>query len=252
MITSKKDFIEISFTGKTQDGEIFDSNIEQDLKKSGLNIKAKPLIICLGEKMFLESVDEFLTGKEIGKDYTITLTPEKAFGLRDSKLVKMVPTKVFYEQQLNPHQGMMLNIDGMIAKVVSVSSGRTLVDFNNPLAGKTITYNLKIVKKVEDLDEKAKSLIEFFTRQDFPFSINISEKTLVLKIPQGLDKFFDMFKSKFLELLDLELKYEIDKTQTLDMHEHNHDHEHDHHHHDHSSHDHNHEHHNHEDHSHTH
>ncbi|MEK6883990.1 MAG: FKBP-type peptidyl-prolyl cis-trans isomerase, partial [Nanoarchaeota archaeon] len=98
MQVNKKDFIEIEFTGRTKEGEIFDSNIEKDLKKAELNIPVRPLVICVGERMFLESVDDFLIGKEIGKEYEITLTPEKAFGIRDSKLVKMIPIKAFLDQ----------------------------------------------------------------------------------------------------------------------------------------------------------
>ena len=51
--------------------------------------------------MFLKGVDDFLIGKEIGK-YTIELTPEKAFGNRESKLVQMIPMKVFQQHKINP------------------------------------------------------------------------------------------------------------------------------------------------------
>ncbi|MEK6881831.1 MAG: hypothetical protein AABY22_19590, partial [Nanoarchaeota archaeon] len=124
-------------------------------------------------------------------------------------------------------QGMMLNIDGAIAKIISVSSGRTLVDFNNPLAGKTIEYEIKIIRKVEDPDEKAKALVLFFSRQEFPFKI-IENKTLEIKIPEGFDKFFELFKDKFKDLLNLDLKFEIDKSMKLEHHHHNHDHNHEH------------------------
>ncbi len=238
MAVKKKDFVEISFTGKTKDGEIFDSNIKEDLKQSGLEIEAKPLIIALGERMFLESVDDFLIGKEIGQQYEITLLPEKAFGLRDSKLIKMVPTRSFLDQNLNPRQGMMLNIDGSIAKVISVSSGRTLVDFNNPLAGKTIEYKIKIVRYIGSIEEKAKALIQFFSRQDFPFTIDETQKALTITLPEGFDKFFELFKDKFKDLVGLDLKFNIDKNAKIGhVHE---DGDHEHLHHDHGNHKHSH------------
>ena len=84
MALQKKDFIEVEFTGRIKDtGEIFDSNIFDDLKKLPNFDKslAKPLIYCLGEGMFLGGVDEYLIGKEIGK-YIIGLSSEKAFGKR--------------------------------------------------------------------------------------------------------------------------------------------------------------------------
>lgn len=104
MALQKKDFIEIEFTGRIKNGEVFDSNIKKDLEKLNPNVNPKPLIISLGEGMFLKSVDDFLICKEVGK-YKIELTPEKAFGPRISEFVQMIPIKVFRQNNLNPIQG---------------------------------------------------------------------------------------------------------------------------------------------------
>ena len=146
MPLQKKDFIEIEFTGKVKDGEIFDSNIKQDLEKLDSKATPKPLVFCLGEGMFLKGVDDFLIGKEIGK-YKIELTPESAFGNRDSSLVKMIPLKVFKQHNVNPVPGTVFNFDNRMAKILTVSGGRVMVDFNNPVAGKEVVYNIKIKKK---------------------------------------------------------------------------------------------------------
>ena len=59
----KRDFIELEFTGKLKDGEIFDSNIREDLEKlhsgHGHEIESKPFVLCVGEQMFLKSIEEF-------------------------------------------------------------------------------------------------------------------------------------------------------------------------------------------------
>ncbi|MDO8627430.1 MAG: peptidylprolyl isomerase, partial [Candidatus Diapherotrites archaeon] len=157
MTLQKKDFIEINFTGKTQEGNIFDSNIEEDLKKANIELKnsPKPFTFALGEGMFLKSVDEFLIGKpETPAKYSLELTPEKAFGIREPKLVQVVPMKVFFEQKINPIPGASLNFDGRMGKILSVSSGRVTVDFNHPLAGKTVIYDINVLRKVEDMNEK--------------------------------------------------------------------------------------------------
>ena len=92
MVLKKKDFIEIEFTGKTSEGDIFDTNIKEDLEKTNSKIQPKPFILCLGEGMFLKAVDDFLINKEVG-EYNIELQPEKAFGNRNSKLIQMIPLK---------------------------------------------------------------------------------------------------------------------------------------------------------------
>lgn len=210
MVLQKKDFIEIEFTGKTREGQIFDSNIKKDLKEINPKIKAKPLIFCLGEDMFLKGVDDYLIGKEVGK-YKIELTPENAFGKRDLTLVKMIPLKVFIQHKINPIKGSMLNFDGKMGKVLSVSGGRVLVDFNNPLAGKDVVYDVDIKRKVEDLNEKIKSFNEFLFRQNFKFEIK--DKKVIYEVEEKLKQFVEMFKDKFKEIfrMDLEIKSPLPK-----------------------------------------
>src|SRR3989339_203598 len=161
MSLQKKDFIEIEFTGKTKDGEIFDSNIKKDIEKAGLKLEAKPFIFALGEGMFLSGVDEYLIGKDIG-EHKIELESKKAFGLRDSKQLQMIPIKVFKQHNLMPYAGAVFNFDNRIAKVLTVSGGRVMVDFNHLLAGKDVIYTVKIFRKIEDLNEKLKHLMIFY------------------------------------------------------------------------------------------
>jgi len=231
-IIEKKDFVEMSFTGTLDNGDVFDSNIGEDLKKANLKVDAKPFIFCIGEHMFLETVDLFLIGKEVGKEYELIVPPKDAFGERNSSLVKVVPLKLFLEHQTYPQVGMTLNIDGNLTKIISVSGGRVVADFNHPLSGKVVHYKLTITKKITDIKEKAASFIEFLTKQKFDFEI--TEKKLVVKVPQGYDKFFELFKDKFKEILDLELTAVVDEELTKKLaqqHNHNHpahhDHEHD-------------------------
>jgi FKBP-type peptidyl-prolyl cis-trans isomerase SlyD len=201
MALQKNDFIEIDFTGRVKDGEIFDSNIKEDIEKSKLKLEAKPFIFSLGQGMFLKGIDDFLIGKEIG-EYDVELQPEEAFGKRDSKLVQIIPMKIFHQQKINPFPGAVFNFDGRIARIISVSGGRVMTDFNNPIAGKIVNYKIKIKRKIED--KKVKSFINFLFKQDLDFEIK--EKKLVIKTPKQFAQFVPMFKEKFKEMFDLELE----------------------------------------------
>jgi FKBP-type peptidyl-prolyl cis-trans isomerase 2 len=203
MILQKKDFIEVEFTGKIKSGEIFDSNIKKDLEKLNPNENPKPLIFGLGEGMFLKGIDDFLIGKEIGK-YTIELSPEKAFGPRVKEFVQMVPIKLFQSQNIRPVPGAVFNFDGRIAKVLSVSGGRVMVDFNNPLAGKDIVYEINVLRKVDDLNEKVKSFNDFLFRRELKFSVQ--DKKVIIEVEKNFVQFIEMFKDKFKDVLDLELE----------------------------------------------
>lgn len=208
MVLQKKDFIEIEFTGKTKEGEIFDSNIKEDLKKANLNSKPKPFIFCLGEGMFLSAIDDFLIGKDIG-EYFLELPPERAFGKRNSALIQVLPSKTFREHKVNPIPGTVFSFDGKLAKIISVSGGRIMVDFNNILAGKEINYKIKVIRKVEDTNEKVKALNDFLFRRNIEFELK--DNNLVLMVEKDLVKFVELFKEKYKDVLgvNMEVKEKI-------------------------------------------
>jgi peptidylprolyl isomerase len=211
----KKDFIEIEFTGRVKNGEVFDSNIKEDLEKlhSGHNhpIKTEPFTFSLGEGMFLKAVEDYLIGKpETPATYEIELSPEQAFGKRNPQLIQKIPLKIFMEQRINPVPGFVFNFDGKIGRVLASSGGRVIVDFNNPVAGKDVIYKVKVIKKINDLHEKAKALIKFLFREDLKFEIK--ENKIILKVEKPAVEFVKIFKDKFKEMLDLELETkEIEK-----------------------------------------
>jgi FKBP-type peptidyl-prolyl cis-trans isomerase 2 len=203
MALQKKDFIEIDFTGKIKEGGVFDSTKKAELQKSGIQGSPKPFVFSLGQKMFLEAIDDYLIGKDVGK-YNIELTPKKAFGKRDPKQIQMIPIKTFYQHQINPIPGASFNFDGKIAKVLTVSGGRVLVDFNNPLAGKEVIYEIEVKRKIEDINEKIKALIDFFFRREIDFKVE--DKKVILNVDKGMKQFAEMFKDKFKEILDMEME----------------------------------------------
>jgi FKBP-type peptidyl-prolyl cis-trans isomerase 2 len=208
MSLKEKDFIEIEFTGRVKDGEIFDSTLKEELEKlhSGHEhpVEAKPFVFCLGQEMFLKTLDDFLIGKETGKDYEIELEPEQAFGKRNTLLIQKIPLGVFIEKEVNPVPGAMFNFDGRIGKILTVSGGRTVVDFNHALAGKIVIYKIKVLRKITDLNEKIKALNEFFFRKELKFELK--DKKLILKTDKSFVKFAELFKDKFKDILGLELE----------------------------------------------
>lgn len=209
MSIKEKDFIEIEFVGKTKDGEVFDSNVKEELQKLHKDhdheIDPKPFIFCIGEGMFLKGIEDFLLNKNLG-EYKIELTPEKAFGKRDVRLIQRMPAHIFHSQKINPTPGFSFNFDGRVGKVITVSGGRVMVDFNNPLAGKDVVYSIKVKRKVEDLNEKIKAFIDFLFRQEFKFTVK--DKKLTVYSDSNMKRLLELFKGKFKSALDLDLEVE--------------------------------------------
>ncbi|MFB6246831.1 MAG: peptidylprolyl isomerase [Candidatus Pacearchaeota archaeon] len=216
----KGDFVEIEFTGKLKDtGEVFDSNRKEDLQKMPNPdlTKAKPLVYSLGHGMFLQGIDDNLIGQESNKkEHTIELTPENAFGKRDSNLIKRVPMNVFTEHNLTPVRGGTFNFDGQLGKVLSVSGGRVLVDFNHPIAGKDVIYDIEVKRKVDDINEQLKAFNDIVFRKELKYELK--DEKVVYKKPQDeqTQKMLDMFKPKFKEIFGKELEIKGEENSSKD------------------------------------
>jgi len=202
METKKNEFIELKFTGRVKNGEIFDTNIEEDAKKINLGLNTKPTIICIGQEMVIHGFDNALSGKKIGEKYTIELKPKEAFKERKKELIKLVSKKIFTEKNIEPKSGMTLALDNILVRIASVSGGRVLVDFNNPLAGKDIVYDFTIKRKVEDINEKIQSILDFFIRQDIKFEIK--DKKAVIEAEDFFEPLIGMLNNKFRGIIEVE------------------------------------------------
>ncbi len=163
MAIKKGDFIELDFTGKDKEtGEIFDTTDEAVAKKQEIHAQKShygPVIVCVGEGVLLAGLERKIEGKDIGK-HKIELAATEAFGNKDAKYIQMIPASKFKEQKIQPFPGLQLNIDGMIGTVKTSGGGRILVDFNHPLSGKAVVYEIDIKRVVSDKKEQIQALLE--------------------------------------------------------------------------------------------
>ncbi|MFA5173744.1 MAG: peptidylprolyl isomerase [Candidatus Pacearchaeota archaeon] len=208
----KNDFIEVEFTGKSNN-EIFDTTNKEEAKLMGIDADVKPLIISVGNQMILKGFDEQLEGKEINKKHSIKISPQDAFGLRDAKLIKTLPMKIFKEKNIQPFPGMSFQMDQYLVKILSVSGGRVIADFNNPLAGKEVNYDFSIKRIVEDINEKVNALQDFFFRQRFEFSLDEQNKKVTFKKPE-IKPLIEMMNQKFKEITGFDFSVEEIKKDT--------------------------------------
>lgn len=163
----KGDFLLVDYIGRVVSShEIFDTTVEKAAREGRVYHEGneyKPALIIIGKGMIVKGVEEALEKMEKeGEEATITLQPEKAFGRRDAGLVKTVPYAVFREKNIEPAPGMLVDIAGMAAKIQSASGGRVRLDFNHPLAGREVTYWVKIVKLITLPEERIEAFMQHF------------------------------------------------------------------------------------------
>src|SRR5208283_3842222 len=190
MTFQKTDFVVIDYSAKVKEtNEVFDTTYEDVAKKEHLFKEGEiyePKLVVIGEGWVLKALDDSLTTMETNKPATVEIPPDKGFGQRDPEKVKLVPLKQLLAKEINPVIGARIEYQGKMASVRSIGAGRVLLDFNPPLAGKTLIYDVTVSKKLESNEEKIGALLHRrvpLVEQD-KFKINIQDKTLTIDMPE--------------------------------------------------------------------
>jgi FKBP-type peptidyl-prolyl cis-trans isomerase 2 len=159
----KGDFLLIDYLAKVKEtGEVFDTTIEDAAKKERLYKEGEiyePKLVAVGEGWVLKALDESLLNLELNKTTPVEVPPEKAFGSRDPEKVRLVPFRRLMAKGITPQLGMHVEFEGKHAVVRTMGAGRVQLDFNPPLAGKTLVYEVTVQKKLETKEEKINALI---------------------------------------------------------------------------------------------
>jgi FKBP-type peptidyl-prolyl cis-trans isomerase 2 len=133
--------VTLAFTGKLDNGEIFISVEEQD-----------PLRTQIGNNDLPPTVEEALRQMKVGERRKIRVPPEEGFGPRQKALLQTIDNQNMIDT-LQPKPGMVLALkiekDGVEEKVpatvISVEGSQVTVDYNHPLAGHHLTYELTLL-----------------------------------------------------------------------------------------------------------
>ncbi|RLI20805.1 peptidylprolyl isomerase [Candidatus Bathyarchaeota archaeon] len=190
MPLQKGDFILIDYIGKVKEtGEVFDTTIEEIAKKERLYKEGEiyePKLVVLGEGWVLKALEDEILKLDVGTKSTIEIPPEKAFGPRDPEKVRLVPLRRLVAKGITPQIGMRIEYEGKMATVRTVGAGRVQLDFNPPLAGKTLVYEVTVQKKLETKTEKINALIH----RRIPivdiekFKLKITKTNITIEMPE--------------------------------------------------------------------
>jgi peptidylprolyl isomerase len=190
MALQKGDFILINYTAKVKEtNEVFDTTVEETAKKEHLQKEGEiyeAKLIVIGEGWVLKTLDDSLATMETSTPATVEISPEKAFGQRDPEKIKQVHLKKLAEKGINPALGMRIEFGGKNAVIRSIGAGRALLDFNPPLAGKTLVYDVTVCKKLETPEERIGAIIHrrIPVVEEGKFKFAIAEKTLSIDMPE--------------------------------------------------------------------
>jgi FKBP-type peptidyl-prolyl cis-trans isomerase 2 len=221
---AKGDFVLVEMTGRSEEtGEVFETTSEDLAKSAGIHSGDKvygPRLVVVGEGWVLKGLDARLEGLKLGEEAKVEIPPQEAFGERDPNNVRMVPYRLLRSKGINPALGAQLELDGRPAVVRSIGAGRVQLDYNPPLAGRKIIYDVKVTRRYGAPEEKIRALIGRHVVGIEPekFSVKITKKAARIEVP--IDIFFadNLQKAKLAVALDVEKFFpDVDEVEYLEI-----------------------------------
>lgn len=136
MTVSKGKVISLEYTLKLEDDQVVDSNVGKD-----------PLTYTQGANEIIPGIETAVEGMTVGEARHVVVAPTDAYGTRDPEAIHEVPKEnVPGEVKV----GMQLHgkdTNGRVVRpiVADVKDQTVLLDFNHPLAGETLFFDVKVV-----------------------------------------------------------------------------------------------------------
>lgn len=136
---SKGDTVKVNYTGKLDDGSVFDSSEERE-----------PLEFTLGQGQLIPGFEKAVEGMETGDATSINIPSDEAYGERRDDL-EIDISKSELPVDVEPKEGMQLqmkqkqNDEVIPVRITDVADDKVTIDANHPLAGQDLTFDIEVV-----------------------------------------------------------------------------------------------------------
>ena len=136
----KGDTIKVDYEGSLEDGTVFDAS-----QNHGQQLEFE-----VGSGQLIKGFDEAVVGMKVGQEKKVDIDPENAYGQRNPEMLKEIPREQLPKNQ-EPKVGMGIviglpNGSKFPATIAKVSDKTVTLDLNHPLAGKKLTFKIKVAQ----------------------------------------------------------------------------------------------------------
>lgn len=137
-VVSEGKSVKVNYTLKV-DGKVVDSSIGRD-----------PIMFTAGKRQVIPGFEKAIIGMKQGQKKSFRVSPSEGYGPEDPNAVRRVP-KQQIPPDIKPKAGMLLDTQGqdgkrVPVKVVKVEKDIVVLNFNHPLAGKTLNYDVEVLE----------------------------------------------------------------------------------------------------------
>lgn len=135
----KGDNISVEYTGMLEDGTVFDTNVHND--------HSHPLEFEVGSGQLIQGFDKGVIGMKLNEEKTIKIPANEAYGDPNPDMIKPFPRDKLPK---DVKEGSMLvmqasNGQQIPVKIAKLTEKEAMIDLNHPLAGKTLTFKIKVI-----------------------------------------------------------------------------------------------------------
>ncbi len=202
MVFNDGDFVKVEYNAwRVADNMLVyttSKKVAEENKVFDEEMRYVPQLIVIGKGTTVKGVENAVKSMNVNETKKVELQPKDAFGEKSAELVKVLPMADFKKRDIEPYPGMQLDIDGSVATIKSVNSGRVVVDANHPLAGEKLLYEIKVVEKIEKDDEKVKAVAGMFSLTPDSVSVTGAAAKVVFGEKVKKDRDYLLGKSDFL------------------------------------------------------
>ncbi|MGD9396164.1 MAG: FKBP-type peptidyl-prolyl cis-trans isomerase [Candidatus Thorarchaeota archaeon] len=189
-VVGEKSLVYIDYSATTKDdGVVFDTTMEAVAKDSGIfreNDRYEPMLVAIGWNWLLEALEEELIGMKVGDFKTVEVPPEKGAGPKDPKKVKMIAKTKLAKHKTRPIKGEQITFGNERGVITAVFGRQVRVDFNSPLAGRTLEFDVTLRSIVTDPIEKLGAVVKRRMPgiPDDNFKFSIAKKIITIEMPK--------------------------------------------------------------------
>lgn len=190
MPLEKGSLVLVDYTARVKDtNEVFETTREDEAKKAtdlyDPTRKYEPRLVSVGESWVLKGLDEALGKADVGDKLNVEVTPDKGFGERDPNKVRMIPQRKLGDKADEVGVGDVIEVDDRTGIVRYIGSGRIQVDFNHRFAGRTLVYDVNLMKKLDSESEKVGALVRRRTGlEEGKVKVNLAVPNLEIELPE--------------------------------------------------------------------
>ena len=191
-----------------ESGDLIETTREAIAKEHEMHQEGRsytPMVCVVGGGNLIPGFEAALADAKANKETEIVIEPAEAYGEKDAQEIETISIEKLIRAVKDPNSlyiGAPVTIGGRQGHLSYLAAGRARIDYNHPMAGKTLKYSFKIVKVVEGKEEQVTALLESNTgHSDFGVSFDGEDLNIVLPQTMLFDTNAAMMKFRLVTII---------------------------------------------------